>query len=145
VKLASFEAIIHALHGADVRYLITGGLAVCAHGCLRSTHESAMTESGKLSIPPIGPEIPSPAMTNFMHGEPTPLDAENILRLSWTHWIERRQVAGACAPACGRRGVWRRSRAASRKGDSGRRPGKYRGQAETTRFRESERMMEVRA
>ena len=39
MKLASFEAIIGALHGAEVRYLITGGLALGAHGYLRSTHD----------------------------------------------------------------------------------------------------------
>lgn len=49
---------------------------------------SVMTESGKLPVPSVGPEIPSPAMTNSIPGKPTPLHAENILRLSWTHWIE---------------------------------------------------------
>ncbi len=39
MKLASVEAIVGALHGADVRYLITGGLAVGTHGYLRSTHD----------------------------------------------------------------------------------------------------------
>lgn len=39
MRLASFEAIIGALHGAEVRYLIAGGLAVGAHGYLRSTHD----------------------------------------------------------------------------------------------------------
>ncbi|MBI2315518.1 MAG: Fic family protein, partial [Betaproteobacteria bacterium] len=37
MRLASFEAIIGALHGAEVRYLIAGGLAVGAHGYLRTT------------------------------------------------------------------------------------------------------------
>ena len=39
MRLASFEAIIGALHGAQVRYLSAGGLAVGAHGYLRSTHD----------------------------------------------------------------------------------------------------------
>ena len=39
MRLASFEAMIGALHGAEVRYLIAGGLAVGAHGYLRSTRE----------------------------------------------------------------------------------------------------------
>lgn len=39
MRLASFEAIIGALHGAEVRYLIAGGLAVGAHGYLRSTRD----------------------------------------------------------------------------------------------------------
>ena len=39
MRLASFEAIIGALHGAKVRYLIAGGLAVGAHGYLRSTRD----------------------------------------------------------------------------------------------------------
>lgn len=35
MRLSSFEAIIGALHGAEVRYLIAGGLAaVGAHGYL---------------------------------------------------------------------------------------------------------------
>ena len=37
MRLAGFEAIIGALHGAEVRYLIAGGLAVGAHGYLRYT------------------------------------------------------------------------------------------------------------
>ncbi len=49
---------------------------------------SVMTESGKLPLPPVEPEIPSPAMTNSIPGQPTPLHSETILRLSWTHWIE---------------------------------------------------------
>lgn len=49
---------------------------------------SVMTESGKLPVPAAVPEIPSPAMTNSAPGQPNPLPAENILRLSWTHWIE---------------------------------------------------------
>lgn len=39
VRLASFEPIIGALHGAKVRYLIAGGPAVGAHGYLRSTRD----------------------------------------------------------------------------------------------------------
>ncbi len=34
---ASLEAVIVALNGAEVRYLVVGGLAVNAHGYLRST------------------------------------------------------------------------------------------------------------
>lgn len=37
MKLASFEAVIGALHDAGARYLVAGGLAVCAHGYLRFT------------------------------------------------------------------------------------------------------------
>lgn len=39
MKLASFEAIAAAFHGADVRYLVAGGLAVNAHGYLRYTKD----------------------------------------------------------------------------------------------------------
>lgn len=39
VKLASFEAIVRALEGAGVRYLVAGGLAVNAHGYLRFTKD----------------------------------------------------------------------------------------------------------
>jgi hypothetical protein len=39
MKLASFEAIVAALGGADVRYLVAGGLAVNAHGYLRFTKD----------------------------------------------------------------------------------------------------------
>ncbi|MDB5967570.1 MAG: hypothetical protein JWQ90_20 [Hydrocarboniphaga sp.] len=49
---------------------------------------SVMTESGIVLVPPVGPDILSPAMTNSAPGQPRPLVAENILRLSWTHWIE---------------------------------------------------------
>jgi len=39
VKLASFEAIVAALEDAGVRYLVAGGLAVNAHGHLRTTQD----------------------------------------------------------------------------------------------------------
>ena len=39
MKLASFEAIVRALNDAGVRYLVTGGLAVNAHGYLRFTKD----------------------------------------------------------------------------------------------------------
>ena len=39
MKLASFEAIVHALADADVRYIVAGGLAVNAHGFLRYTKD----------------------------------------------------------------------------------------------------------
>ena len=37
MKVASLQAIIAALNGAEVRYLIVGGLAVVAHGYVRYT------------------------------------------------------------------------------------------------------------
>ena len=39
MKLASLEAMVHALNEADVRYLVAGGLAVNAYGYLRLTHD----------------------------------------------------------------------------------------------------------
>ena len=39
MKLASFEALVAALEAARVRYLVAGGLAVSAHGCLRYTRD----------------------------------------------------------------------------------------------------------
>jgi hypothetical protein len=39
MKLASFEALVAALEGAGVRYLVAGGLAVNAHGYLRFTRD----------------------------------------------------------------------------------------------------------
>lgn len=39
MKLASFEALVAALEGAGVRYLVAGGLAVNAHGYLRYTKD----------------------------------------------------------------------------------------------------------
>src|SRR5690606_38102618 len=39
MRLKSFETIIRALNGAEVRYLIAGGLAVNAHGYLRFTKD----------------------------------------------------------------------------------------------------------
>jgi len=39
MKLASFEAIVHALNSADVRFIVVGGLAVNAHGYLRLTND----------------------------------------------------------------------------------------------------------
>jgi hypothetical protein len=37
MKLRAFEAVAQALHDAQVRYLVAGGLAVNAHGYLRFT------------------------------------------------------------------------------------------------------------
>jgi len=37
MKLAAFEAVAKALHAAEVRYLVAGGLAVNAHGYIRLT------------------------------------------------------------------------------------------------------------
>jgi len=39
MKLTSFEAIVHALNGAEVRFIVVGGLAVNAHGYLRFTND----------------------------------------------------------------------------------------------------------
>ena len=39
MKLDSFSAIVKALDGANVRYLVAGGLAVNAHGYLRFTKD----------------------------------------------------------------------------------------------------------
>ena len=39
MKLTSFEAIVRTLHGAKVRYLVAGGLAVNAHGYARFTND----------------------------------------------------------------------------------------------------------
>ena len=40
MKRSSFEAIVRALDGAGVRYLVAGGLAVNAHGYLRFTKDA---------------------------------------------------------------------------------------------------------
>ena len=40
MKLASFEALVRALETASVRYLVAGGLAVGAHGCMRFTKDA---------------------------------------------------------------------------------------------------------
>jgi len=39
MKLASFEAIVHALNGAEVRFIVVGGIAVIAHGYGRTTRD----------------------------------------------------------------------------------------------------------
>lgn len=39
MKLASIEALVHALEDSGVRYLVAGGLAVNAHGYLRFTKD----------------------------------------------------------------------------------------------------------
>ena len=39
MKLASFEAIVHALNGAGVRFIVVGGIAVIAHGYGRVTRD----------------------------------------------------------------------------------------------------------
>jgi hypothetical protein len=72
MKLSSFEAIIEALNGAGVRYLVVGGLAVNAHGFLRMTLDvdlvirlqredilaafMALQEIGYLPSVPVSPE-----------------------------------------------------------------------------------------
>jgi len=37
MKVASFAAIVGALNGAEVRFIVVGGVAVNAHGYLRFT------------------------------------------------------------------------------------------------------------
>lgn len=39
MKLASFETVVKALHDANVRYLVAGGVAVNAHGYIRYTKD----------------------------------------------------------------------------------------------------------
>jgi hypothetical protein len=39
MKLASFKEVVSALNGAEVRYLVAGGLAVAAHGYGRLTYD----------------------------------------------------------------------------------------------------------
>jgi hypothetical protein len=39
MKLSSFEAIVQALNGAQVRFIVVGGLAVNAHGYIRVTND----------------------------------------------------------------------------------------------------------
>lgn len=39
MKLASLEAVVAALNGGNVRYLVAGGLAVNAHGYIRATQD----------------------------------------------------------------------------------------------------------
>jgi hypothetical protein len=39
MKLASFEAIVHALNSAGVQFIVVGGVAVNAHGYLRFTKD----------------------------------------------------------------------------------------------------------
>jgi hypothetical protein len=41
MKAASFEAVVHVLNEAGVRYIVVGGLAVIAHGYGRSTRPSS--------------------------------------------------------------------------------------------------------
>ncbi|MBA2565612.1 MAG: hypothetical protein H0V09_09355 [Gemmatimonadetes bacterium] len=40
MKLGSVEAVVRALNDAGVRFLVAGGLAVNAHGCLRFTRDA---------------------------------------------------------------------------------------------------------
>jgi hypothetical protein len=52
VKLADVEAILRALNDAEARYLIVGGLAVVAHGYVRTTEDIDIVlklESGNVS------------------------------------------------------------------------------------------------
>ena len=49
---------------------------------------SVMTESGTLLRAPATGAIPSSAMTDSSSKQPAPLSADQVLRLSWTHWIE---------------------------------------------------------
>ena len=68
MKVTSFEAIIRALQGADVCFLVAGGLAVNAHGYARFTNDvdlvirltendilAAFQALGKIGYQPIAP------------------------------------------------------------------------------------------
>src|ERR1700722_3956722 len=39
MKLSSFEAIVNVLNGAQVRFIVVGGIAVIAHGYGRTTRD----------------------------------------------------------------------------------------------------------
>ena len=50
MKLATFDAIVAALDGAGVRYLVAGGLAVNAHGYLRMTNDVDLVDIERLQM-----------------------------------------------------------------------------------------------
>lgn len=72
MKLTSLEAVATALHRADVRYLIVGGLAVAAHGHGRATFDIDLVvqlrpENVRRALSALGsegyrPTIPVPAL-----------------------------------------------------------------------------------
>ena len=83
MRLQSFEAIIAALNGAKVRYLVAGGLAVNAHGYLRYTKDADLV----IELQPENVLAAMKALENLGYRPAIPVKAEEFadpdIRQSW--------------------------------------------------------------
>lgn len=83
VERRSIEAVIAALNAAEVRYLIAGGLAVVAHGYLRTTKDLDIVLA--LDRENAGRGVRCLAALGFRPTVPVPIDdfAEELKREEW--------------------------------------------------------------
>lgn len=83
MKLSSFGALVRALNHAGVRYLVTGGLAVNAHGYLRYTKDADLV----IRLLPENILRTFTALTGIGYRPNIPITAEHFadtqLRASW--------------------------------------------------------------
>lgn len=89
MKLAAFEAVVQALHTAQVRYLVADGLAVNAHGSIRLTmdidiaREYAQAQQGKLLPGIVARFVSIPTLIRMKQAIGRPRDLDDIQHLSW--------------------------------------------------------------
>ena len=74
MKLGSFDALVRALEGASVRYMVAGGLAVNAHGYLRFTRDVDLV----LQLSPENIEAAFSALTGIGYRPIVPITAADF-------------------------------------------------------------------
>ena len=83
MKLVSVEAIVRALEGARVRYLVAGGVAVNAHGYLRFTQDMDLV----IALDPVNIVCAFDALATLGYKPRVPITAEQFsnaeLRQNW--------------------------------------------------------------
>jgi len=89
MKLASFEAIVRALEGAGVRYLVAGGLAVNAHGYLRYTKDVDLV----IALDEANVRAAMAALTGLGYRPAVPVSAERFADPDERRrWIEEKNM-----------------------------------------------------
>lgn len=76
MKLAAFDAVAKALHAAQVRYLVAGGLAVNAHGYVRLTMDIDLV----IALEPDNIRQAFQALARIGYRPTVPIDAEAFAR-----------------------------------------------------------------
>jgi hypothetical protein len=87
MKLAAFEAVAKALHAAQVRYLVAGGLAVNAHGYIRLTADIDLV----IALDPDNIQQAFRALAGIGYRPTVPIDAKAFAQAEQRkHWQEEK-------------------------------------------------------